>query len=258
MELNYSFNTSLTGLDPHFFDKFLVNLNSDPYASMFSDSSNVPIAEEQSDDYNYLEYIGPPMDYNTRSAPSQSVVGNEFLQGMGSTGEGPVVRHFIYMYMKSDQVSQFHSTGLRLSQELPPLPAPRSISSPSHTEAEDITVNDMDPEHESEVAPQNINLKLDESNIVPGKPIRAVSSRATEEGQPKEVYLRGELVNNYGNGHQKFVQAAEWLATWTRTSNKNSTSLKINCTICANCLGIQLHHRSIGQNSTSRYATLPA
>ncbi|KAJ7804135.1 hypothetical protein B0H13DRAFT_1930928 [Mycena leptocephala] len=145
---------------------------------MFSDSSNVPIAEEQSDDYNYLECIGPP--YDTHSAPSQSVVGNEFLQGMDSTGEGLVMRHFIYMYMKSDQVSQFHSTGLRLSQELPTLPAPPSISSPSHTEAEDLTVNDMDPEYESEVAPRDINLKLNESNIVPGKPMRTVSNRATE------------------------------------------------------------------------------
>ncbi|KAJ7815935.1 hypothetical protein B0H13DRAFT_2380700 [Mycena leptocephala] len=158
MKLNGSFNTSLTDLDPHFFDEFPVSLNSDPYALMFSDSSNVPIAEEQSDDYNYLECIGPP--YDTHSAPSQSVVGNEFLQGMvGSTGEGLVMRHFIYMYMKSNQVSQFHSTGLRLSQELSPLPAPPSISSPSHTEAEDITVNDMDPEYESEVAPRDINLK---------------------------------------------------------------------------------------------------
>jgi hypothetical protein len=92
MELNGTFNTNLTNLDPHFFDEFLANLNSDPYALMFSDSGNVPIAEGQSDDYNYLEYIGPPTEYDTRSAPSQSVVG-EFLQGMGSTGEGPIVRH---------------------------------------------------------------------------------------------------------------------------------------------------------------------
>jgi hypothetical protein len=92
MKLN---STSLTDLDPHFFDEFPVNLNSDPYALMFSDSSNVPVAEEQSDDYNYLECIGP--SYDTCSAPSQSVVGNEFLQGMGSTGEGLVMRHFIYM-----------------------------------------------------------------------------------------------------------------------------------------------------------------
>ncbi|KAJ7836293.1 hypothetical protein B0H13DRAFT_1913161 [Mycena leptocephala] len=152
MKLNGSFNTTLTDLNPHFFDEFPVNLNSDPYASMFSDSSNVLIAEEQSDDYNYLECIGP--HYDTCPAPSQSVVGNEFLQGMGSTGEGLVMRHFIYMYMKSDQVSQFHLTGLRLSQELSPLPAPPSISSPSHTEAEDFTVNDMDPDYESEVAPR--------------------------------------------------------------------------------------------------------
>ncbi|KAJ7911188.1 hypothetical protein B0H13DRAFT_2328626 [Mycena leptocephala] len=145
---------------------------------MFSDSSNVPIAEEQSDEYNYLECIGPP--YDTRSAPSKSVVGNEFLQGIGSTGEGLAVHHCIYIYMKSDQVSQFHSTGLRLSQELPPLPAPPSISSPSHTEAEDLPVNDMDPEYESEVAHRDINLKLNESNIVPGKPMRTVSNRATE------------------------------------------------------------------------------
>ncbi|KAJ7831360.1 hypothetical protein B0H13DRAFT_1915468 [Mycena leptocephala] len=83
MKLNGSFNTSLTDLDPHFFVEFPVNLNSDPYALMFCDSSNVPIAEEKSDDYNYLECIGPP--YDMHSAPSQSVVGNEFLQGMGST-----------------------------------------------------------------------------------------------------------------------------------------------------------------------------
>ncbi|KAJ7921769.1 hypothetical protein B0H13DRAFT_2318089 [Mycena leptocephala] len=178
MKLNGSFNTSLADLDPHFFDEFPVNLNSDPYALMFSDSSNVPIAEEQSDNYNYLECIGPP--YDTRSAPSQSVVGDEFLQGMRSTGEGLAMHHFIYRYMKSDQVSRFHSTGLRLSQELPPLPAPPSISSPSHTEAEDLTVNDMDPEYESEVAPRDINLKLNESNIVPGKPMRMVPNRATE------------------------------------------------------------------------------
>ncbi|KAJ7931022.1 hypothetical protein B0H13DRAFT_2309021 [Mycena leptocephala] len=108
MELNGNFNTNPTDLDPHFFDEFLANLNSDPYTLMFSDSSNVSFSEEQSDDYNYLEYIGPPTDYDTRSAPSQWGVGNEFLQGMGSTGEGPI----------------FHSTSLRLSQELPPLPAP--------------------------------------------------------------------------------------------------------------------------------------
>ncbi len=106
---------------------------------------------------------------------------------MGSTGEGLVMRHFIYMYMKSDQVLQFHSTGLRLSQELPPLPAPPSISSSSHTEAEDLTVNDMDPEYESEVVPRDINLKLNESNIVPGKPMRTVSNRATEGGAARST-----------------------------------------------------------------------
>jgi hypothetical protein len=102
MELNGNFNTNPTDLDPHFFDEFLANLNSDPYTLMFSDSSNVLFAEEQSDDYNYLEYIGPPTDYETRSAPSQWGVSNEFLQGMGSTGEGPIVRHSIYAYMKSN------------------------------------------------------------------------------------------------------------------------------------------------------------
>ncbi|KAJ7877190.1 hypothetical protein B0H13DRAFT_1893341 [Mycena leptocephala] len=157
MKLNGSFNTSLADLDPNFLDEFPVNLNSDPYASMFSDSSNVPIAEEQSDDYNYLECIGLP--YDTRSAPSQSVVVTNFSKACALL---------------------FHSTGLRLSQELPPLPAPPSISSPSHTEAEDLTVNYMNPEYESEVAPRDINLKLNESNIVPGKPMRTVSNRATE------------------------------------------------------------------------------
>ncbi|KAJ7916639.1 hypothetical protein B0H13DRAFT_1870974 [Mycena leptocephala] len=152
MKLNGSFNTSLTKLDPHFYDEFPVNLNSDPYALMFSDSSNVPITEEQSDDYKYLEFIGP--SYDTRSAPSQSV---------------------------------FHSTGLRLSQELPSLPVLPSISSPSHTEAEDLTVNDMDPEYESEVVPRDINLKLNESNIVPGKPMRTVSNRATEGGAARST-----------------------------------------------------------------------
>jgi hypothetical protein len=38
----------------------------------------------------------------------------------------------------------------------------------------------MDPEYESEVAPRDINLKLDESNIVPGKRRRTVSSGAAE------------------------------------------------------------------------------
>ncbi|KAJ7919709.1 hypothetical protein B0H13DRAFT_1868294 [Mycena leptocephala] len=187
MELNGTFNTNLTDLDPHFFDEFLANLNSDPYALMFSDSGNVPIAEGQSDDYNYLEYIGPPTEYDTRSAPSQSVVG-EFLQGMGSTGEGPI----------------FYSTGLRLSQELPPLPAPPSIS-PSHTETEDLTVNDMDPEYESEVAPRDINLKLDESNIVPGKRRRTVSSGAAEgeaARSTKRSLFTSLLFNSYFACHR--------------------------------------------------------
>ncbi|KAJ7826965.1 hypothetical protein B0H13DRAFT_2440016 [Mycena leptocephala] len=163
MEPNGSFDPNLAGLDSHFFDEFLVNLNSDPYALMFSDSGNVPIAEEQSDDYNYLEYIGPPTDYDTHSAPSDSALGNEFLQAtVGSTGEHPIL----------------HSTGLRLSQELPSLPAPPS--SPTHTESEDLTVNDMDPDYEGEVAPRDINLSLDENNIVPGKRRRTVSSRAAE------------------------------------------------------------------------------
>ncbi|KAJ7902279.1 hypothetical protein B0H13DRAFT_1882657 [Mycena leptocephala] len=164
MEPNGSFDPNLAGLDSHFFDEFLVNLNSDPYALMFSNSGNVPIAEEQSDDCNYLEYIGPPTDYDTHSVPSQLVLDNEFLHRMGSTGEHPIL----------------HSTGLRLSQELPPLPAPPSISSPTHTESEDLTVNDMDPEYESEIAPRDINLRLDESNIVPGKRRCTVSSRAAE------------------------------------------------------------------------------
>ena len=67
---------------------------------MFSDSSNVPTAEEQSDDYSYLEYIGRPTDYDTHSAPSDSALGNEFLQAtVGSTGEHPIVRHLRYVYI---------------------------------------------------------------------------------------------------------------------------------------------------------------
>ncbi|KAJ7936884.1 hypothetical protein B0H13DRAFT_2430847 [Mycena leptocephala] len=163
MEPNGSFDPNLAGLDSHLFDEFLVSLNSDPYPLSFSDTGNAPIAEEQSEDYNCLEYIGPPTDYDTHSAPSDSALRNEFLQAtVGSTGEHPIL----------------HSTGLRLSQELPRLPAPPS--SPTHTESEDLTVNDMDLDYEGEVAPRDINLSLDENNIVPGKRRRTVSSRAAE------------------------------------------------------------------------------
>jgi hypothetical protein len=100
MEPNGSFDPNLAGLDSHLFDDFLVNLNSDTYPLIFSDSGNAPIAEEQSDDYNCLECIGPPTDYDTHSAPSDSALGNEFLQAtVGSTGEHPIVRHLRYVYM---------------------------------------------------------------------------------------------------------------------------------------------------------------
>ncbi|KAJ7813701.1 hypothetical protein B0H13DRAFT_1925278 [Mycena leptocephala] len=172
MELNYSFNTSLTGLDPHFFDKFLVNLNSDPYASMFSDSSNVPIAEEQSDDYNYLEYIGPPMII-IRAQHHLNPWSVTISPRHGSTGEGPV----------------FHSTGLRLSKSSHPFQRLDRYPLPLTQRPRISLSTTWIPSTRVKLHP-NINLKLDESNIVPGKPIRAVSSRATEEGQPKEVYLR--------------------------------------------------------------------
>jgi hypothetical protein len=67
--------------------------------------------------------------------------------------------------------------------------------------------------------------------------------------QKKSIYEVSWSTN--GNNHQKSVQAMEWLATWMRTSNKNSTFSQNNCTVCMNCLEIQLHHRSIGPNSTS-------
>jgi hypothetical protein len=69
---------------------------------------------------------------------------------------------------------------LRASQELPPLPAP--ALSPPHTEPENsesiVNAGDLDSDHR--IAPQDIDLELDERNIVPGKRRRTQSSRAAD------------------------------------------------------------------------------
>ncbi|KAF8145124.1 hypothetical protein K438DRAFT_1992171 [Mycena galopus ATCC 62051] len=71
-----------------------------------------------------------------------------------------------------------HSTFNRLSQELPPLP-PLPASSPTHDEPNGRDV-DADADDYQPVAPQDIDLTLNEGNILAGKRKRTKSTRAIE------------------------------------------------------------------------------
>ncbi|KAJ7259323.1 hypothetical protein C8J57DRAFT_1233688 [Mycena rebaudengoi] len=114
-------NTTLTDLNPQFFDEFLANLNSDSFSTLFPDS------------------------------------GSNF---------GPQEFKMI--------------SGLRASQELPPLPTPSLAPSlsPSPAELEEPVNNLVNGGPDHTIAPRDIDLDLNERNIISGKRQRTQSTRA--------------------------------------------------------------------------------
>ncbi|KAJ6537047.1 hypothetical protein B0H19DRAFT_1079424 [Mycena capillaripes] len=149
--------------------------SSDAYALMFNDTGSALIAEEPSVGGNELKNTRSPTDYNMDSATAQSAVNNEYIQDMDVT----------------DPLDWFE-----LSQELPPLRTSPSIAFPTHTEAEEPPA-----EYEGTVAPRDINLKFDESNIVSGKRRRMVPNRAAQG----EVTRPAQIEFNFSGGpHAEF------------------------------------------------------
>ncbi|KAJ7825255.1 hypothetical protein B0H13DRAFT_1918698 [Mycena leptocephala] len=114
-------------------------------------------------DPDELEYIGPPT--NGQSVPVQPVPENEFVQGMDSGGDREI----------EGSSNWSDASSFKLSQVLPRLP-PLSVASPSHTEAAEYQAD----ETEDSIAPQDIDLNFSAKNIVTGKRMRTLSTRAAE------------------------------------------------------------------------------
>ncbi|KAJ6509672.1 hypothetical protein DFH09DRAFT_1100727 [Mycena vulgaris] len=144
-----AFDTTLTDLNPQFFNEFLVDLNSDSFSTQFPDAGSNFGPQEYYNDHEFsitefsradddgLEYIAPPTEILNQS-------------------------------------------GLRASQELPPLPAPPLAPSPSSAELEEPANDPVDGGPDCTIAPRDIDLYLNERNIVPGKCQRTQSTRATD------------------------------------------------------------------------------
>ncbi|KAJ7249012.1 hypothetical protein C8J57DRAFT_1672222 [Mycena rebaudengoi] len=148
---NIPVNTTLTDLNPQFFDEFLANLNSDSFSTLFPDSGSNFGPQEFQNDRGFssielsrandtgLEYIAPPIDILNQS-------------------------------------------GSRASQELPPLPTPSLAPSlsPSPAELEEPVNNLVNGGPDHTIAPRDIDLDLNERNIISGKRQRTQSTRAAD------------------------------------------------------------------------------
>ncbi|KAJ7237946.1 hypothetical protein C8J57DRAFT_1566399 [Mycena rebaudengoi] len=144
-------NTTLTDLNPQFFDEFLANLNSDSFSTLFPDSGSNFGPQEFQNDRGFssielsrandtgLEYIAPPIDILNQS-------------------------------------------GSRASQELPPLPTPSLAPSlsPSPAELEEPVNNLVNGGPDHTIAPRDIDLDLNERNIISGKRQRTQSTHAAD------------------------------------------------------------------------------
>ncbi|KAJ6469689.1 hypothetical protein DFH09DRAFT_1344690 [Mycena vulgaris] len=134
-----AFDTTLTDLNPQFFDEFLADLNSDSFSTQLPDAGSNFWPQEYYNDHEF-------------SITELSRADDDGLE---------------YIAPPTEILNQ---SGLRASQELPPLPAPPLAPSPSPAELEEPVNNPVDGGPDHTIAPRDIDLDLNERNIVPGNP----------------------------------------------------------------------------------------
>ncbi|KAJ7354257.1 hypothetical protein DFH08DRAFT_804176 [Mycena albidolilacea] len=146
---NIAFDTTLTDLNPQFLDEFLANLNPDSFTTLFPDSGSNFGLQEYYHDHGF-------------SITERSEANDDGLE---------------YIVPPTENLNQ---SGLRASQELPPLPAPPLVPSPSPAELEEPVKNPVDGGPDHIIAPRDIDLDLNEWNIVSGKHQHTQSTRAAD------------------------------------------------------------------------------